>query len=84
MYFHLGSYLGHSELALAAKMLEVRCDAVGATNVPDDKPRKRVFPASTKPARVESPRNLSVGLFSSQSADEFDDFRRSTNQVRGA
>ena len=84
MYFHLRSYLAHSEPATAAKMVEVRGDIVGCTNVPDDKPRKWVLPASTKTPRVESPRNLSVSLFGGQGTDKFDDFRRSTNQVRSA
>ena len=59
-------------------------NAILATNVPHNEPRERMFPASTKPPRVEGPCNLSIGLFGGQGADEFDDLRRSANWVRRA
>ena len=67
---------------MAAEMVEVRSDAVCASNVPDDKTGKWVLPSGSETARVERPRNLSVGLFGGHSTDKFEDFCRSTNQVR--
>ena len=84
VHSHLSSYLGSSQPASAAKMMDVGVDPIGFANLPNDEPCETVFPPGPEPTGVKSSSDLSVCLFGGKCANEFDSLRRRPNQIRGA
>jgi Integrase core domain len=64
---------GRGEPALAAKMFEVRRDAISVANVANDEARENVLSATAEVTRVERACNLPIRLLEGPGAHEFDD-----------